>query len=117
MVFNFRRFLRRYEQPITILDKEEGSWCEETGQWDPGEETEIETQAAVVPLTDDELQSEEGGRYTADDRKMYYHGHLEKGAEVKISDDDYLVDRSKDYSQHASGLFFYMLVRKGEAGD
>ncbi len=115
MVFNFRHFLRRYEQPITIKSHQEGAYCDDTGVWIPGSETEVEAAAPVVPLTDDELMHEEGGRYTSDDRKMYYHGSINQGEEVATGGYTYLVDRVKDYSHHASGLQFYMLVRKGEA--
>ncbi len=113
MVFNFKHFLRRYEQDIIIVSYNAGAYNEDTGQWVPGSETEVAARAAVVPLTDDELTSEGGGRYTSDDRKMYYHGQISQGQEVKVGAKTYLVDRSKDYGEHAGGLMFYMLVRKG----
>ena len=112
---NFRTFLRRYEQPITITEYEDGAYDDDTGVWVPGEETEVEASAAVVPLSNDELLHEEGGRYTADDRKMYYHGEITQGQEVTTGGHTYLVDRAKDFSHHASGLWFYMMVRKGES--
>ena len=115
MVFNFKHFLRRYEQDIAIVSYNAGEYDEDTGQWVPGNETETATRAAVVPLTDDELMSEGGGRYTSDDRKMYYHGQINQGQEIKTGGKTYLVDRSKDYSEHASNLRFFMLKRKGDS--
>ena len=72
MIFNFKTFLKRYEQPLKIIDTP-GQYDENTGQWVPGEETEIEINCPVVPLTDNELIPAEGGNYTAEDRKIYVH--------------------------------------------
>ena len=119
MNFNFKSFLRKYNQEIVIIEQTAGHWNTSTGQWVPGTETATATLATVVPLTNDELLHEEAGRYTADDRKMYYHGDIQLGLDVIVGSvsagTTYLVDRLKDYSHHATGLKMYMLVRKGES--
>lgn len=115
-MFDFSDTLKKYEQPITIIEPGEGHWDEDSGQWVPGEDEEVEATAAVLPLSDEERLQGEGGTYTSDDRKMYYHGELSHGQKVVINDNEYTVDKEKDYSFHASGLRIYILVRKGESG-
>ncbi len=115
-MFDFGGMLKKYEQPATTTVKTEGYFDDETGKWVPGELEIIETSAAILPLTDEEMMQGEGGSYTRDDRKMYYHGELPHGQEVKVGDKVYTVDAIKDYSYHALGLRVYILVRKGVAG-
>ena len=113
VVFNFKNMLKEYEQDIIIIEHTDGYWCPDTGDYIEEGEEEAEVSAAVLPLTNDELTQDEGGTYTAEDKKIYYHGDLETGQTVKIDNLQYKVDAAKDYSHHASGLKIYIVVRKG----
>lgn len=108
---DFRSLLSRYKQPITVIEKGDGYYCDETGQWVEGEEEEIETKAVVMPMSADDLRHDEGGAYDADDRKLYIHRNLKRNQKVKVSGNEYTVMEKHDYSYHANGLWFYVLKR------
>ena len=113
-MFNFSDMLSSYSQSIKIITEADGHWDTNTGQWVEGTLTEVETEAAILPLPDNLLYDQLG--YTTRDRKMYYHGHIAEGEKVEIDDAEFTVTSPRDYSYHANGLRIYIL-RRSDAGD
>ena len=87
---------------------------ENGGVWVPGgiEELEIED-AAVVPLSNQDLKFDEGGTYSYEDRKLYCYIDIEKGQKVKHKEKTYTVLEKKDYADFDSDLMIYVIKRGG----
>ena len=109
-------FLKRYEQPLVIKNKTDG-YYNDSGQWIPGTNANVNIRCPVVPMSNDDLVSAEGGQYTSNDRKIFVHQELELGQDIETDNKTYKVHAEKDYSQHATGLRMYVIVRRGESGD
>ena len=63
--------------------------------------------------TNEDLNFDEGGTYTSEDRKLYCYKGMKKGTKVKHKNKTYTVMESKDYSDFDIGLFVYVLKRGG----
>ncbi len=113
-MFDFQTMLEQYQQDIVIITETDGSWGSD-GQWSEGTLTETETQAPVLPVSPDDMKFDDL-TYSANDRKIYYHGHLAIGQKVKIDDIEVSVMQRRDYSYHANGLRIY-IVSRSDAGD
>ena len=115
-MFDFQDMLKQYEQEITVIEKEDGYFCEDTGQWVDGDEEEVTEYCPVLTLTDDDLRMDEGGAYKAEDRKLYIHRQLDENKPVKIDGKEFKVMDVRDYSFYANGLRVYY-VRRVDAND
>lgn len=114
--YNFERLIKKYSKfPVYELKETEGYHDpNQGGIYIQGTIEEILIEgAAVVPLSNDDLNYGEGGTYTTEDRKMYCYTKIEKGTKIKFKDKDYTVMESKDYEDFDIGLFIYILKRGG----
>lgn len=116
-MFNFRRLIKRYSKsPVFILEEKEGYRDpNQGGTWVPGivEEKEIKEFAAVVPLSSEDLNFDEGGTYSTKDRKLYCYQDIKTGTKIKHKDNTYTVLTKKDYSDFDDGLYIYFIKRGG----
>ena len=114
-MFNFKRLIKKYsKEPVYILRETEGYYdWEQGGIWVPGGEEEIEIEGAVVPLSNEDLQFDEGGTYNFEDRKLYCYEDIDKGEKIKHKEKIYTVMEKKDYSDFDEGLSIYFLKRAG----
>lgn len=114
--FNFKRLIKKYAKfPVYELKETEGySDVNQGGIWIPGKVREVLIEdAAVVPLSNDDLKYGEGGTYTTEDKKLYCYTELDKGTKIKHKEKDYTVMESRDYEDFDIGLFIYMIKRGG----
>lgn len=114
--FNFKRLIKRYSKvPVYELKETPGfNDPNQGGIFVPGKIKKIQIEnAAIVPLTNEELQYDEGGTYSTEDRKLYCYTELEKGTKIKHKEKDYTVMESRDYEDFDIGLFIYMIKRGG----
>lgn len=116
--FNFSRLVKKYSKHPAYLLRESGGYYDQNngGIYKPGEVAEVQLETvAILPLSSQDLsqnlQFDEGGTYSIEDRKMYCYEKIEKGEKVKHKDDEYTVMSRKDYSDYDDGLFIYFLKR------
>ncbi len=109
-MIDFRQTLKRYSQPVTIITKAGGQWDVKTGQWQEGTPGQMEVMVPVLPLTGDDMRFDDLA-YNVNDRKIYYHDHLDQGQKVEIDGFQYSVMATRDFSHHAKGLRIYILRR------
>lgn len=114
-MYNFKRLIKKYSKtPVYLLEETEGYHDPyQGGKWIPGEIIETELEGAVVPLSNEDLRFDEGGTYTAADRKLYCYKEIAKGEKVKYKDKPYTILESKDYSDFDEGLYIY-IIRRGD---
>ena len=115
-MFDFKRLIKKYsKEPAYILRETAGYYdWEQGGMWVPGGEKEIEIEGAVVPLSNEDLQFDEGGTYTIEDRKLYCYEEIDKGEKIKHKGKIYTVMEKKDYSDFTEGLRIYFLKKAGD---
>ncbi len=115
-MFNFKRLIKKYSKfPVFILEEKEGYRDpDQGGIWVPGtiKETELKN-AAVVPLSNDDLKFDEGGTYNTEDRKLYCYKDIVKGTKIKCKDKIYTILEKRDYSDYGQGLYIYFIKRGG----
>lgn len=114
--FNFKRLIKKYSKvPVYKLIETEGySDVNNGGIWVDGRIEEILIpNAAVVPLSNEDLKFGEGGTYTVEDRKLYCYEDIGKGTKVKHKDKSYTVIERRDYEDFDIGIFIYFVKRGG----
>lgn len=116
IMFNFKRLVRKYSnKPVYYLQEEEG-YHDPTqgGKWINGAVTPIKLDsAAIVPLSNNDLQFSEGGTYVDSDRKLYCYKSMVKGNKIKHDGNRYSILEDKDYADFDDGLYIY-IVRRGD---
>lgn len=121
-MFNFKNLIEKYADmngPITVIKETEGYYDpNQGGKYVPGEIIETEVKAAIMPLSlnemHDQLQYNEGGAYTREDRKIYTFTELEIGQKIRHKDIEYLISEGIDYSDYEhNGLRVYYARRVG----
>ena len=115
-MFNFKRLIDKFgKYPVYLLEESEGYHNpKQGGKWVPGEIEEIKLEdAAVVPLSNEDLRFDEGGTYTVADRKLYCYKEMTKGNKIKHKESLYTILESKDYTDFDEGLYIY-IIKKGE---
>lgn len=100
---------------IQVRKQSGGGWNMETGKYDPPTEETVDVEAIVVPLTEDDLQYDDGGTYTSQDKKVYYQGTLGNGQAVVHKGDQYEIQAYKDYS-HYTDFNVYIMRRVTRGG-
>lgn len=117
-LFSFKRLIKKYSKspPYQLKETEGYNDMDQGGIWVPGitEEIEIED-AAVIPLSNEDLNFGEGGTYSTEDRKLYCYVDMEKGTKIKHKDIEYTILGRKDYEDFDDGLFIYILGRGGRS--
>lgn len=111
--FNFKNLIKKYgKNPVYLKSEAAGHYDYNAGGvWVPGATTWVEFSGAVVPLSRDDLKYDDGGTYSADDRKLYSYQAIIKGQVVKWKDTLYTINQVKDYADFDSGLFIYVMER------
>lgn len=66
----------------------------------------------MVPLTNEDLNYDENGTYSVEDRKIYTYENIEKGVVVQYNNIKYTVQEKKDYSEFDTGLNLYWARRE-----
>ena len=114
-MFDFKRLIKKYSKVPAYQIKETDGYRdhENGGIYVPGTTEEILIDGAVVPLSNEDLNFDEGGTYASEDRKLYCYKEMKKGTKVKHKDKTYTVMESKDYSDFDIDLFIYVLKRGG----
>lgn len=82
------------------------------GMWQEGNTNLVEKQGATVPLTNQDLQYDENGTYTTEDRKIYTYEDMVKGDIIEYDDMRYTIQEKKDYSEYDDGLYLYWARRE-----
>ena len=112
-MFNFKRLIRKYSKYPTFILKETGGYRDpdQGGTWISGKAEEVELEGAVVPLSNDDLNFDEGGTYSREDRKLYCYKEIDKGTKIKHKDKVYTVLEKRDYSDFDEELYIYFIKR------
>lgn len=117
--YDFKDLIEAYSKStVEVLTKTDSyqDW-ENGGVWVDGkEEWSALDLGAVVPLSTDDWQRDEGGTFNQNTRKLYCYEKIEKGSKVKSHDLIYSILRSEDYSDYDIGLYMYYIGR-GERDD
>lgn len=113
MFIDISDLMEEWETTITVL-KKEGQY--KGGRWDSEAETEEETLAVVVPLSNDDLQYDENGTYTKQDIKVYIRYPIASNAEITYKGKKYKVQEQGDYSEY-SNVYIYFAKRLDSGGD
>lgn len=114
--FDMSDVLEEHMKPAYKIDYPEAEWDPDTGKKVQGEPVQTEFDGADFPLSSEDLQFDEAGTYTSEDRKLYTTELLAKGQEVKVKGKLYTVHRERDYADIAAGLRIYIIRRAGESG-
>ncbi len=114
-MFDFSAVLNNYSTTLHKVVEPEGSYNQSTGIWEAAGQPELQEISGVIqPLSNNELQFDQGGTYTVHDRKLYTQEALDIGGKVQHEGVNYKVHQSKDYAAHG-GFNLYYLKRVGEA--
>lgn len=113
MIFDFDDMLDDYAVDYT-LTYSPGRW--EDREWVEGSDENEQRNDPIIPLTNDDLQADEGGRYTREDRKLFSRVMVPIGSKIKYQGLEYEVQPGKDYGEYA-GVYIYILKRVGGTGD
>lgn len=115
-MYNFKRLISKYsKEPVYKLEQGEGynDW-NNGGVWVEGEiEETLIPNGAVLPLSKDELEYDEGGTYNQEDRKMYCYEEVEKGTKIKHKNKTYTIQESLSYGDFDIDLNIYFIKRGG----
>lgn len=111
--FDFKRLIKKYSKsPVTLRRFEDGYFdYENGGSWVEGKEENINVAGAVVPLSNSDLNYDEGGTYTSEDRKIYTYEVIELGEKVTHKEKEYTIREGKDYTDFDEGLNIYFMKR------
>lgn len=109
--YNFKRLIKKYSKfPVTIHRYTDGFFNQEKGGvWEKGNETILTVEGAVVPLSAEEIDYDEGGTYTSEDKKVYTYQVLQHGEKAVHKDVEYTVHQGKDYTDFDDGLRIYYM--------
>ena len=115
-MYKFKRLIKKYSK-VPVYQIEEGEGFRDPnngGQWVEGVPQEILIEdGAVVPLSNNDITFDEGGTYTAEDRKLYCYIELKKGTKVKHKGRSYTILEDRDYTDFDVNLRIYFLKRGG----
>lgn len=105
-MFNFKRQLKRYGRPYTIIiNGEPGYYDQETGvRVPPSDPMPQEVKGIIAQLSDDDYQYGDGGTLSTLDRKILFDTdeyRLQAGQTVIIDEDAYKVMPLADYSRYS----------------
>lgn len=124
-LFNFKGLIEKYSEGTVevVISLEDGHYdVDQGGKWVEGKsETKILELAAIVPLSDSDVQFIEAGTYRTDYRKLYCYERLELKTLVNNTMRDgtkmtYKVIAERDYSDFDEGMHIYILKR-GDRND
>lgn len=112
MRFRFANVLRKYFKPYIFIRPNEGNY-DALGDWKLTDPTPITRHGHFQPV-DTDLQQDEGGQYTEDDRTLYTFSAHQTGDLIEYQGIQYTVDKEKprdytDYNQY--------IVKKVNAND
>ncbi|MGJ0848185.1 hypothetical protein ACR77J_15955 [Tissierella praeacuta] len=113
-MYNFKRLISKYSKaPAFILKETEGYRDPNNGGvWVPGKVEEVLIEdGAVAPLSNEDLQFDEGGTYNVEDRKLYCYEDISTGTKIKHKEKIYTVLEKKDYSDFDNELYIYFIKR------
>lgn len=112
-MYNFKRLIKKYSKfPLTIKRYSEGYYdYKKGGKWVEGEEEIIDLEGAVLPLSNADLNYDEGGTYSKEDRKLYTYIEVKIGEKVTHKEKEYTVQESRDYADFDIGLNIYFMKR------
>lgn len=116
MMYSFKRLIKKYSKIPAFEIKESPGYRDPNngGKWVPGIIEEILiVDGAVVPLSNSDLNLDEGGTYNKEDRKLYCYQEFKKGSKIKHKEKTYTVMEDKDYSDFDDSLFIFVLKRGG----
>ena len=115
-IYNFKSLVKKYsKKPCYKLQQTEGYYDYANGGiWVDGAITEVEFEGAVVPLTGQDLQYEENGTYSSDDRKLYCYEEFNIGQKIKHNNVNYTIQKIKDYADFDDNLRIYYMRRRAE---
>ena len=113
-LYNFKRLVKKYSKvAVYKIIKTEGYFdYTQGGIWVEGVETEQEFEGAVLQLTSKDLQYEENGVYSSEDRKLYCYEQFANNDKIKFKDNIYTVSKQIDRSDFDTDLRVYFIVRK-----
>jgi len=115
-MYNFKRLINKYSKtPVFYLEETEGYYdYSNGGVYVPGGVEPTKFEGAVVPLSNEDLNYDEGGTYTTQDRKLYTYNDLKKGQKIEHKELVYTIQEKKDYSDFDIGLNIYFVKRVGD---
>lgn len=119
-MLNFTTFLKPYEQEVSVLIREDGYWDTQTGLYVEGNLVETPVWAAVLPVSNQELQAivySGGGSYSQKYAKLILHETLVEGQKVSIGGQEWTVFAVKGYGQHARDLHIVIVSREAGTSD
>lgn len=117
MRVKFERLIRKYADQYTALIKQEGHF--DGGDWVDGSTNEVTINAAVFPVTAEDVRNYEGLGYTTKDIKIFVpedEQQLNRDDTFKYSGNKYRIDTIADRRIH-SDFVKYIAVREQEGDD
>ena len=114
-MYNFKRLIRKYSKnPVYYMQETGGHYdYSQGGIWVEGTVDAMEFEGAVVPLSNQDLKYDEGGTYTAQDRKLYTYITFDTGQKIKHKGLEYTIQEKRDYEDFGEGLNIYFMRRVG----
>jgi hypothetical protein len=109
--FEFADLVADFKVPFIYYEKSEGYW-NDAGDWIDGEETPIQMEGVILPLSGEDLQYAEAGAYSVKDKKIYTTEPLKLNREIEFKGDRYTIQRFKDYSDYADVYIYHARWRE-----
>ncbi len=124
----FERLIKKYSKKYTIKHKTDGHW--DGPNWVEGSKVSYEVDAAIFPISAEEVQRYEGLGYTTQDIKAFISAPIEalnlqtdtvetitlkKDDEITYLGDKYVFDTVNDRTTH-SDFVKWIAVREQEGG-
>lgn len=99
-LYNFERLIKKYSVECKLLSFEECKW--KAGVYQKGEATTKEISGAVVPITENRIQSS-GGSYKQGDCEFITTQPIEITSDtfLEVHDKKYKLESSTEYSDYA----------------
>ncbi|MGN8233232.1 hypothetical protein ACTHAL_001460 [Priestia flexa] len=91
-----------------VIQQENKGYYANNGDYIPGKTTPIELIGVVLPLSKDDLQYSEAGKYSAKDRKVFTVYPLKQGQKLEYKGISYTVQDMKDYSDYSDVYIYYV---------
>ena len=107
-LYNFERLIKKYSVECKLITLANGSW--KAGTWQEGAKSETDISGAVVPITENRIQSS-GGSYKQGDCEFITTQPIEITSDtfLEVHDKKYKLETSTDYSDYAD---FYIYVAR-----
>lgn len=110
---NFKNFIKHYSQTVNHIKVLGFHNPDNGGKYERVTEKN-EIKGAVMPLTREELNYDEGGTWNSEDRKLFTYNTLKKGDKIEYREEEYTIQQRLDFSDYDKGLNVYFIRRSDD---